>query len=136
MTLKRCNELQTSRKAAVTRGLGVLSKNYILPHLKIVIDTLINKSVFTANHHARHYETRRYCCIALSDIVCNEYDIGIDDYSKYCTWSSEEQDIESETDGKKDDNDNDTDDDDDGNNYELVKLGLIDVTREDISSRC
>ena len=49
MTLKRCNELQTSKNASVTRGLGVIPKNYPLPYLKIVIDTLINKLVFTAN---------------------------------------------------------------------------------------
>ena len=29
MTLKRCNELQTSRNASVTRGLGVLPKSYL-----------------------------------------------------------------------------------------------------------
>ena len=120
ITQKWCTELNKEIIASVTRGysrgLGVLNKNLILPHLKQVIDSLIRKSLITEQEDTRDYETRKFCCIALADL-CQI--IGVSEQYEY-EWSPQED--------ENDEKNNDSDDDDDD---ELRKLGIdIDVTKE------
>ena len=117
VTLKWCGELRKEIIASVTRGysrgLGALSKYLILPHLKEVVDTLIMKSLITEKEDTRDYETRKFCCIALADLVEN---IGISEEYQY-KWNAKED--------EKRDDDNDDDEE------ELRRLGIdLDVTKE------
>ena len=143
ITLKWCEKLKNEKIASITRGysrgLGVLSKNLILAHLQVVIDVLISKSLLTANADSRDFETRKNCCLALADLVCNENDncgIGIDYYQDYYKWN-EKKNLENndELDEKKlDENGNDATMTTKEEEDELARLGLLDITREDKSS--
>jgi len=119
VTLKWCKELKTEIIASVTRGyargLGALSVHMIGPHLKDVVDALITKSLITAQEETRDFETRKFCCIALADLLEN---IGVSEaMSATYAWTPAE-------DEKKADDDADDDD-------ELKNLGIdLDVTKE------
>eukprot|EP01084_Bolivina_argentea_P096390 173310_1 len=116
ITLKWCAVLDKEIIASVTRGyaraLGVLSKHLIIPHLKLVVDTLIHKSLITAKEDTRDHETRKFCCIALADLMDN---IGVSEAFVY-DWNANED--------EKKSNDSDSED-------ELRALGMdCDITKE------
>lgn len=120
MTLKWCKELRTEIIASVTRGyargLGGLSKYLVLPHLKEVLDTLIQKSLITEKEETRDYETRKFCVIALADLMES---IGVNEHYEY-QWSADE-DME-----RKEDDDGDA-----AEEAMMKSLGIdLDVTKE------
>ena len=109
-----CTEIIASVTRGYARGLGALSVHMVGPHLKDVVDALITKSLITAQEETRDYETRKFCAIALADLLEN---IGVSEaISAPYSWTAAEDEKKA-----------DADDDD----AELQSLGIdLDVTAE------
>lgn len=130
--VKWCTTLKSELNASITRGyargLGVLSQALVVPRLRLIVDTLIYKTLLTENSDLRDYLTRLACVKAMADLFDRNSvaSLGVSvDIAKHYAWTPETDTVVGSALRSAEDDEKAA-----AEAAELAALGVIDVTAQ------